>query len=534
MFFNKKKKETEKLLTSFGELKDDAFNFDLIDKYFRKKDDAEAFQVLTDKTCNDIDFNELFKHFDRTNSKIGQQYLYKKLRTVPSSSKNTDRNERLIEYFTSDSDSRVSIQKQLKRLNNYNTYFLSKLFLDEHLKPPKWFFVIKLLSFSSILSVVLLPVNPQLLVVLLAVFIVNIVIHLWNKRILFKYMYSIPQLFVLIKVARVLFQNEQLKTINPELQKSLSAVAKIKDKMSFFKLEARQEGPLDFIILGFFELFKIVFLIEPLLLFRVLKQLDTKREEIENVFDFVGEIDALISIASLRKGLAYYCCPLVVDTTKTLATEKVYHPLIFNCVGNSLKIEDKSVLLTGSNMSGKTSFIRTVGINVITGLTINTCFAKQFSMARMKVFSAIRISDDLLNDKSYYFEEVLTIKEMVNRGEDDKPGLFLLDEIFKGTNTVERISAGKAVLAALGKGNNLVFVSTHDIELAELLNDRYDLYHFCEQVDNKSVDFDYKLKNGKLRTRNAIKILQLNNYPEEIINEAKRCSEEIERAHVIS
>ena len=179
-------------------------------------------------------------------------------------------------------------------------------------------------------------------------------------------------------------------------------------------------------------------------------------------------------------------------------------------------------------MSGKTSFIRTIALNVITGLTINTCFAKQFCMPRMRVFSAIRISDDLMNDKSYYFEEVLTIKEMLDKGNDENLNLFLLDEIFKGTNTVERISAGKAVLSSLNNDRNIVFVSTHDIELADLLKDEYDLYHFSEIVSNKTVDFDYKLKNGKLKNRNAIRILQINDYPEGIINEAIELSKKLD------
>ena len=88
---------------------------------------------------------------------------------------------------------------------------------------------------------------------------------------------------------------------------------------------------------------------------------------------------------------------------------------------------------------------------------------------------------------------------MVDNSSSPVPNLFLLDEIFKGTNTVERISAGKAVLSALTKGGNIIFVSTHDIELADLLKDEYELYHFSEKVNHKTVDFDYKLKDGKLK-----------------------------------
>lgn len=185
-------------------------------------------------------------------------------------------------------------------------------------------------------------------------------------------------------------------------------------------------------------------------------------------------------------------------------------------------------------MSGKTSFIRTIAINAITGLTINTCFAEHFSMSRMRIFSAIRISDDLMNDKSYYFEEVITIKEMIDKSKDDNSNLFLLDEIFKGTNTIERISAGKAVLSSLTKGDNIVFVSTHDIELADLLKEEYDLYHFSEIVEHKTVDFDYKLKEGKLKNRNAIRILQINDYPESIIKEAIEISEELDKISAVN
>jgi len=265
----------------------------------------------------------------------------------------------------------------------------------------------------------------------------------------------------------------------------------------------------------------------------VLKHLDTKRKEIEEVFEFAGQVDSLISIASLRNGLVNFCIPTVYNEQKHIAATGIYHPLIVDCVANSIQVNQKSILLTGSNMSGKTSFIRTVGINVLTALTLNTCFAEQFSLPRMSIFSAIRISDDLMNDKSYYFEEVLTIKEMIGQSENGLPNLFLLDEIFKGTNTIERISAGKAVLSYLAKADNIVFVSTHDIELADLLNKEYELYHFSEKVDHQTVDFDYKLKDGRLKNRNAIRILQINNYPETIINEAIEISRKLDKTSLV-
>ncbi len=530
MILIRKKKDILRLLNSFGKIKDEYFNFELIEHYYRHKDHTEAFQTLTDKTCNDLDFRELFMFIDRTNSKIGQQLLYNRLRIIPDSFEKTEMHEALIRKLTNNADLRINIQRQLEKLNNDEAYYITSLFQDEHIKQPKWFFIVKILSFTGLLSLIMLSFNPQVVFVLLCVFIINAVIHLWNKRNLYRYLGSIPQLLRLNDIARNLCKNDFLKQLNPSLEGSIKVIDRVRNGMSFFKLESRLQGDLEALVWFFIELFKILFLLEPLLLFGVLKRLDTKRKEIENVFSFVGQIDTLISVASLRKGLTKYCSPEINNAENNFIAKEIYHPLIHNCIENNIAVQKKSILLTGSNMSGKTSFIRTIGINVITGLTINTCFAEKIIMPKTKIFSAIRISDDLINDKSYYFEEVLTIKDMIDNSENShQHNIFLLDEIFKGTNTVERVSAGKAVLSSLAKKSNIVFVSTHDIELADLLKEEYELYHFSEIVNNNIVDFDYKLKPGKLKNRNAIRILEINNYPKNIISEAIEISKDMDQ-----
>lgn len=203
-----------------------------------------------------------------------------------------------------------------------------------------------------------------------------------------------------------------------------------------------------------------------------------------------------------------------------LDVEGIKNPLIANCIPNDLVLDHKNLLLTGSNMSGKTTFIRSVGMNMILGQTLLTCMAKKFVMPYSKIFSSITISDSLLEDKSYYFEEMRIIKEFIQESESESPCFFILDEIFKGTNTIERVSAGKAILSYLAKSNNLVFVSTHDTELNELLKSEYDLYHFTETVEEEELIFDHTIKKGSLKTRNAIRILEINDYPASIISDA--------------
>jgi hypothetical protein len=532
--FETKKKLKQRLIQSFGEIKNDPFYFDSIEKYFRNKDHTGVFQILSDKTCNDLDFNELFMFVDRTTSKIGQQFLYNTLRTIPSNSDKFTEQEKLIQKITNDSNLRLYIQLQLDKLTRESSYFITTLFQNEHLKKPKWFFIIPLLSFSSLMSLLLLPFTPQFFFVLLGVMIINLGIHYWNKENLYEYLGTIPQLLILTRVAKKLLKFKILREINEDVPKSISSIEKIRSHMSLFKLEVEVQTDIGTAFLTFLELFKALFLLEPLLLFGVLKQLDTKRREIENVYSFVGYVDSLISISSLRHGLNSFCLPQIEKNQKIFDATEIYHPLIINCTSNSIQVNGTSILLTGSNMSGKTSFIRTIGLNAITGLTINTCFAKQFCFSRLKIFSAIRLSDDLMNDKSYYFEEILTIKEMIEKSQTQEPNLFLLDEIFKGTNTIERISAGSAVLSYLNNKSNIVFVSTHDIELAELLKDTYNLYHFSEQVEDNTVDFDFKLKEGKLKNRNAIKILEINDYPKQIITEAIELSKELDKIYVVS
>ena len=116
---------------------------------------------------------------------------------------------------------------------------------------------------------------------------------------------------------------------------------------------------------------------------------------------------------------------------------------------------------------------------------------------------------------------------MIKESQSGIKTLFLLDELFKGTNTIERIAAGKAVLSYLCKNGNIVFVSTHDIELTGLLGRDYELFHFTEIVVDGAVHFDYTLKNGELKTRNAIKILEINGYPEDLVKEAREISNQI-------
>ena len=520
MFFNKKKKLLEEFQSTFGKIKSEAFNFILIGRFFTKKDNTAAYHTISDKTCNDLDFEELFMFLDRTTSKVGQQYLYSSLRTIDHPTKSFEVQENIIDKLNQSESEQFELFKNLKRLSNRETYFINALFQESFIKKPSWYILIPILSIISFLCVIFSFFKGIFILPFIVLFLINSVIHYWNKRNVYQYLDSIPQLVKLNEVAKSILETSTFKQFKSEYNEPISDLNDIKLKMQLLKVESKMDS--DFAVFGWAitELFKTAFLLEPILLFGILKRLETKKSSVERIYSFVGWADTCLSILSLRKNVDNYCIPQVSDTQKAIEFEDLRHPLIVDCTSNSIKIDQKSVLLTGSNMSGKTTFIRSIGVSVITSMTINMAFADSFRIPYIKLHSAIRISDDLMNDKSYYLEEVLCIKDMITECEGGHQNLFLLDEIFKGTNTIERIASGKAVLSHLNQGNNLTFVSTHDIELADLLAKEYDLYHFSEQVNDNKIEFDYKLKEGKLKDRNAIRILQLNKYPQNLVDEA--------------
>ncbi len=260
---------------------------------------------------------------------------------------------------------------------------------------------------------------------------------------------------------------------------------------------------------------------ELLIFYSFIDSVVKEKESIDDLFRFIGEIDSSISIASVKSGDITTCKPQFNDSNEFVVKD-IIHPLIKDCVPNSVNLNKKSMLLTGSNMSGKTSFIKNIAVNSLLAQTLNFCFAKEYIAPFFKIYSSINTTDNLLESTSYYLREVSILKQFIE--ESDKPYncLFIIDEIFKGTNTIERIAAGSVILNYLNKSHNFIFVSTHDIELTELLKDKdFDLYHFNEKIKDSNLYFDYKLKSGKVTTRNAIRILEIEGYPSKITREAK-------------
>ncbi len=504
----------------FGSPKIDCELNNRVRYYFDNRKKADSFQIISDRTCDDLDVNELFEYIDRTKTPIGQQFLYDRIRTIPNKSYYDSSHEGIISKFLSDEDFREKVTRILSSLEHKDSYFISQLFCEEQVVLPKWYSHLKLMPFLILLIVIFTFFLPKLIFLLVVIMIINSIIHYKNQHYLYQYTDSIPQLYKMNKVAAELSKIDSLATINPNIDLSIARVNKWRSKMWIFSLEKPLENDLMLLVWGIFELIKILFLIEPIVLVGTLKCLEAGKTNIQDIFSYVGEIDTLYSISSLRKGQKVHCVPDIKYDSPVFEAQNISHPLIYDCIANNIVIKNKPIIITGSNMSGKTSFIRSIGTSILTGLTLNTCFADSFTFPFSKLFSVIRINDNLLDDKSYYFEETLAIKEVIQESSSGYNNIFILDEMFKGTNTIERIAAAKSVLSYIKQKNNLVFVTTHDSELVQMLENEYDFYYFSELVSNHEIKFDYKLKSGINKSGNAIKILEMNHYPKSVTQEA--------------
>lgn len=515
--------QREELKRDWGSAKNSRYiDIDLIENYFLNTitESSEKLQLISDKIADDLYINDVFKLIDRTISRVGQQFLYARLRTIDKEQTDLIFLDKFAELITTDEKLRLDTQATLQILEKNDSYYFQDLIYAKKIEAPAFMPIVYILSILNVLSLIAAIFHPGFLLVFFGIFIINSGIHYWNKNKVSVHTSSLGEFLKAFDTAKKLDADAKIHAQFPEANNLIKELTPLKRKMLGVKLDNMAEA--DTVMIGYmlFELLKIAFNVEIILFYSIIDSLRSQKDLLKKLFKFIGTVDTAISIASLRHSWEGEYCKPVFNQENCIRISGVKHPLVVNCVPNDLELQHKNLLLTGSNMSGKTTFIRSVGVNLILGQTLFTCMAKEFSMPYSKIFSSITISDSLLEEKSYYFEEMRIIKNFIEESVSEEPCFFILDEIFKGTNTIERVSAGKAILSYLAKGNNQVFVSTHDTELNELLKTQYEHYHFSETIAEEELIFDHTIKKGPLKTRNAIRILEINNYPAAVIADA--------------
>ncbi len=264
---------------------------------------------------------------------------------------------------------------------------------------------------------------------------------------------------------------------------------------------------------AYYFLMNVIVFSDVFLMRSLYKWREKNGKQIEEWINVVSEIDALSSISNLAFENSDWVYPNISDKD-IIEGENIGHPLIGeSAVKNNFKLngEKRVAVITGSNMSGKSTFLRTLGVNLLLSYIGAPVCAKKFSCGIMNIYTCMRTKDNLQENISSFYAEILRIKLLIEACKRGEKVFFLLDEIFKGTNSQDRHIGAKVLIKQLIKYGGVGLVSTHDLELCDLEyeNNKIINYNFREYYENNKIKFDYLLRKGKSETQNAIHLMRL-------------------------
>ncbi|MGH8141000.1 MAG: MutS-related protein [Steroidobacteraceae bacterium] len=475
-----------------------------------------AANSVDDKTWIDLEFERLFSSVDSTLTRLGSQCLYQKLRIYRDDPGELASNFSAYQVLRRNIALREQLQRHLWPLRSDSEALTCEtLFGDVTAYPPSMKLVLPM-SAASILTFAAMVLNPALWWIFSLFGLCNVCIMVFLRHTNHETFLATGRLGRMISTAARLARVDPTATISQpaRLRAIFREAGDLRRSFRWFLADRSNE----IVAAGYFWL-NMLFLVDHVAAALVARSLRRHRDALAQVFVQVGSLDADIAIASWLERVPAHCAP-VITSEKTIEFAEGVHPLLSAPVPNSVALRDLSALVLGTNMAGKTTFIKMVGVNIILGRTLGVCFAAKAIVPRSKVLALIRAEHSVESGKSHFFAELERILSFVERAESGERGVFLIDELFHGTNTAERVAAGKAVLESIGS-HAQVLVTTHDVELQQLLGSGFLTFHFVENPELREV-FDYRLHPGISTSRNAIKLLEKVGFPQHIVREAQR------------
>lgn len=495
-----------------------------ISAYYEKH--PEEFQI-DDITWNDLEMDEIFKRMNYCLSSTGEEYLYYLLRSPKNDEKDLKHMDEVVEFYFQNPDKRLEIQLLMNKLGNTGKFSLYDYIDYLHQLPIRSNLREVLQILFALVGIGCLWVDLSAGILLIVAWMLFQIFDYFKKRSEIEpYIVSLAYIMRMIKIADKV-ETILPKACNKEKESILGASKRLqKSRHGAFWLfnsgSSKTSGnPLDAI----FDYFRMVFHLDLIVFNNMLGTFVHQHEAVDTLVTNMGYVESAISVglyrASLNNG---FCKPEF--TYEGMEIKDGYHPLIEKPVKNSI-FEDGGVLLTGSNASGKSTFLKMLAINALLAQTIYTVSADKYNSAICHLYSSMSLRDDLENEESYFIVEIKSLKRILDQyGEKQIKILCFVDEVLRGTNTVERIAASTQILDSMSGAGIQCFAATHDIELTHLLEEKYSNYHFEEEIKDGDVLFSYELKQGRATTRNAIKLLEIIGYEDEVIKKA-RCQADI-------
>lgn len=524
----RKKTWKEKFKKEWGTIPDREYDYAELDKisryfYYNLKKGRVQEPYIDDITWNDLEMDNIFAYANHSKSSPGEEYLYYLLRTPVIEQEILDERERLMKFFASDENARLQLELCFAEIGKTRKFAISDyvdLLMTLEKENNFWHYFAVLTIPFGLLLMSIMSVGAGF-AIMTGMIVVNVAQYYRRKGVIDPYLTTFSHIMKMLDASKKIaeLQIDEIKEYTNSILNVRKKFRKFRFGSGILMSGQRMTGSIEEV---FMDYFRMVTHIDLLKFNSMLEEVKKHKDEIDVLVKNIGMLDAMISAASFRESLPLYSIPqLRKQETVFIELENVYHPMIQNPVANSI-FEDKSVLITGSNASGKSTFLKTVAINAVLAQSLNTCVASSYRSCFFQIYSSMALKDNLQGNESYYMVEIKSLKRILSHANDTLPLLCFVDEVLRGTNTIERISASSQILKSLAKEQVLCFAATHDIELTHILENDYSNYHFQEEIQDNDVLFNYQLFEGRAASRNAIKLLNIIGYDREIIEKAEK------------
>ncbi len=488
-------------------------------RFFELTQDRPGARWVDDKSWDDLEFPKLFSVLNTTLTPPGGQCLYKQLRTYVSDADELRERYETCRALRDDAALREKLQLILLGLAADSTAYVAEALLG---RPPlrPWYSPLLLVWAGScaLALIASLALSWTLLIPLGLVAVNAIILFFISPRL-------DTEAETLLSAARLLGVADRLASVRAgallwplqRLAEQTAARRTLRREVRWLAMLGQDGRTLDLLI-GFVILAaNLCFLAKVVAYIATVERFVRSRHAWESTFELIGAVDAAIAVANFMYRHPRHCRPALSEAARIDITDG-YHPLLIRPVANSVSLEGRSAVICGSNMTGKTAFIKMIGTNIVLGQTLGLCLASRATIPHSPVMASVRGEQSLESGRSRYFAEIDAVLGFIESAAQGECRVFVIDELFSGTNTIERVAAAKAVLEALGAGAQ-VLATTHDVELQFMLSERFVRYHFRE---DPAVDgfFDYTLRPGASTERNAIRLLERMGFPPAIVREA--------------
>lgn len=492
-------------------------------KFKEENDNGKEFLEEKHPFTSDLDIfgrSSLFQMINSTKTKFGREKLRDilSLKEIPSKEYIINRQEAIKELsekvnWRQELEVKSTFKKGgLKNVDDLLEWANSKKQIKPIMKIVPYIFIA-----ITIISMVLVAMQILPITYLILVFMINYLV----VKILTKDLTEIISLFSIHKkdieaytnilelIDKEEFKSELLR--NLKNKNSTSAIKEMKSLKTLVDWLGDSSANAYYLILN-------VTLLSDIFILRNLEEWrNLNGSKLREWLEVMGEIEALASISNLAFDFESWCYPKIYDED-ILEVKDLAHPMLGEkAVSNSFNLNSRNgvsrkvALITGSNMSGKSTFLRTIGVNLLLSYIGAPVCAKEFSCSIFSIYTCMRTKDNLEESISSFYAEILRIKILIEAAKRGEKVFFLLDEIFKGTNSRDRHEGAMVLINQLVKNGAMGLVSTHDLELCDLEKTKEWIknYNFQEYYEGNKIKFDYTLREGRSKTQNAVHLMKL-------------------------